>query len=90
MIPLPRKGKGFFIGISPRGKATDFDSVIPLVRIQLSQPRRNGLYSIQKARLTPGFSHTVPSFLLFSKKAGFFGAPALWAIAVIAAPIFIS
>ena len=27
-----------FIGIQPRGKATDFDSVISLVRIQLSQP----------------------------------------------------
>ena len=49
------RGGRFFIGISPRGKATDFDSVIPLVRIQLSQPRRNGLHSIQKARLRPGF-----------------------------------
>ena len=44
-----------YIGLSPSGKATDFDSVIPLVRIQLSQPRRNGLHSIQKARLRPGF-----------------------------------
>ena len=25
-------------GLSPRGKATDFDSVIPLVRIQPAQP----------------------------------------------------
>ena len=29
----------FFTGVSPSGKATDFDSVIPLVRIQLPQPK---------------------------------------------------
>ena len=28
----------FFIGVQPSGKATDFDSVIPLVRIQVPQP----------------------------------------------------
>ena len=31
------------IGLSPSGKATDFDSVIPLVRIQPAQPRRSKL-----------------------------------------------
>ena len=30
---------------------------------------RNGLRSIQKARLRPGFSHTTPSFLLLRKKS---------------------
>ena len=31
------------IGVSPRGKAQDFDSCITMVRIHLPQPRENAL-----------------------------------------------
>ena len=36
-----RVGRSCLTGPSPSGKATDFDSVIALVRIQLAQPQIN-------------------------------------------------
>ena len=36
-----RVGRSCLTGPSPSGKATDFDSVIALVRIQLAQPRKS-------------------------------------------------
>ena len=38
-IAVMRYNSLFFIGLSPSGKATDFDSVIPWVRIPPAQPK---------------------------------------------------
>ena len=55
----------FFIGVQPSGKATDFDSVIPLVRIQIPQPffeKLNGPLAQMVEHVT--FNHGVGSSIL--------------------------
>ena len=57
------------IGLSPSGKATDFDSVISLVRIQPAQPRRSELRCVQNARLIAGHFSFASLLLLFRKRS---------------------
>ena len=40
-----------YIGLSPRGKAHDFESCIPLVRIQPAQPGSLALFETESKRL---------------------------------------
>ena len=57
------------IGLSPSGKATDFDSVIPLVRIQPAQPRRSKLCIACSDFFVKIRAHTRLSPLVFRKRS---------------------
>ena len=57
------------IGLSPSGKATDFDSVIPLVRIQPAQPRRSKLCIACSDFFVKIRAHTRRTPLLFRKRS---------------------